>query len=312
MGKSEPRQRLPKTRRDPTAFVVHSLTERDVKIIETIARYRFILSPDIIRLVGGNADVTHRHLQRLYHRDLVSRTTIPAKTTNVPFVYFLENVTGLRELAKIGQIEGSVLDFEQVRLNQAKHSGADGLGHLLFLSHEIMISQFRADLEIEAMKSEGGGIVLERWKQGTELWDSIPPKHSDGSSLPFRPDAYFTLHFPGAQEGAQRSHFFYEADRQTSNRTRFKAKLEAYVQFFLRGDYETKYGARKVRAVLIETTSLGWMEQLKQTAAELGEKDPLAAAPLFWFTNGGLVRDKGILAHIWSCGVYSEPKSLLD
>ncbi len=51
---------------------VDPLTERDVKIIETIARYRFILNSDIIRPVGGNADVTYRHLQQLCHRDLVS------------------------------------------------------------------------------------------------------------------------------------------------------------------------------------------------------------------------------------------------
>lgn len=118
-------------------------------------------------------------------------------------MHFLENVTVLRELARTGQVDGGMLDFEQVRLNQARHSEEHGarsnsVGHLLFLGHEVMISRFHADLEVETMK-RAGGVTLERWRQGTDLWDSIPPKYGHDSSLPFRPDAYFTWHFSGAQ-----------------------------------------------------------------------------------------------------------------
>jgi hypothetical protein len=82
---------------------------RSLKVIETIARYRFILARDIVRLVGGNEDVTHRHLQQLYHRDLVNRFTLPAPRTG-EFIYFLDNAAGLRQLADASSLQGDLLD----------------------------------------------------------------------------------------------------------------------------------------------------------------------------------------------------------
>src|SRR5450755_251618 len=96
---SSGKTRLPKMRRVPEAFSGRELTERSLKIIETIGRYRFLSSSRIIRLVGGNEDVTHRHLQQLFHRGLISRLKIPSAPGNSEFVYFLENATRLRELA---------------------------------------------------------------------------------------------------------------------------------------------------------------------------------------------------------------------
>jgi len=59
--------RLPKSVRVLDAVQKKRVTERSIAIIESVARYRFIRTSDIIRLVGGNEDVTHRHLQQLYH-----------------------------------------------------------------------------------------------------------------------------------------------------------------------------------------------------------------------------------------------------
>src|ERR1039458_9671306 len=85
---SSGKTRLPKTRRVPEAFSGRELTERSLKIIETVGRYRFLSSSRIIRLVGGNEDVTHRHLQQLFHRGLISRLKIPSAPANSEFVYF--------------------------------------------------------------------------------------------------------------------------------------------------------------------------------------------------------------------------------
>jgi hypothetical protein len=166
-----------------------------------------------------------------------------------------------------------------------------------------------ADLESETTLSEGR-VGLDVWQQGNKTWDTVLAT-SDSAALPHRPDAYFVLKFPNAPDGQQRSHFFYEADRNTTSRTRFKLKLVAYVQFFLQGLHAEKYGARRVRAVLTETTSSARMELLKETAAELAEREPLAA-PLFWFTTSGLIREKGILSALWECKADERQRSLLD
>jgi hypothetical protein len=42
------------------------ITERDLDIIEAVLRYRFSPTSELVRLVGGNEDVTQRHLRKLW------------------------------------------------------------------------------------------------------------------------------------------------------------------------------------------------------------------------------------------------------
>ena len=41
------------------------ITDRDLDIIEAILRYRFSPTSELVRLVGGNEDVTMRRLRKL-------------------------------------------------------------------------------------------------------------------------------------------------------------------------------------------------------------------------------------------------------
>ena len=123
MDASSGKTRLPKTRRVPEAFSGRELTERSLKIIETIGRYRFLSSSKVIRLVGGNEDVTHRHLQQLFHLGLISRLKIPSAPANSAFIYFLENAALLRNVAHDARINAECLNFEEIRLNRDKYGG---------------------------------------------------------------------------------------------------------------------------------------------------------------------------------------------
>ncbi len=307
--------RLPKTRRMPEAFVARKMTERSLRVIETIGRYRFTTTSAIIQLVGGNEDVTHRHLQQLFHQGLISRIKPRSGPANSEFIYFLENSAALRELVNDKRVQAEHLDLEEIRANRSRYGRQEGAGNghspgqQLFIDHELMISSFHAGVEVEIRQSDGR-VVMDNWRQGRSTWDRVKIP-STGDVLPHRPDAYFVLSFPSAPSGQQRSHFFYEADRGTTNRTKFKLKLTAYLDFFLTGQYFEKYGARKVRAVLVETTSLARMDQLKGAAAELAATKPLSAA-LFWFTTSGLIREKGIFAALWNCAADETPRSLID
>jgi hypothetical protein len=207
------------------------------------------------------------------------------------------------------------LDFEEIRLNRDKYGGEGATkgrqrtGQMLFIEHELMISDFHAALESETSLSEGR-VGIDVWQQGNKTWATVPAT-LDSAAQTHGPDAYFILKFPNAPAGQQRSHFFYEADRNTTSRTRFKLKLVAYVQFFLQDLFTEKCGARKVRAVLTETTNSARMELLKETAAELAEREPLAA-PLFWFTTSGLIRENGVFSALWNCKADQRQRSLLD
>jgi hypothetical protein len=282
---------------------------RSLKVIETIARYRFILARDIVRLVGGNEDVTHRHLQQLYHRDLVNRFTLPAPKTG-EFIYFLDNAAGLRQLADASSLQGDLLDWECIRTNREKYreNASRSVGRFLFIEHELMISSFHADLETSARAD--GGIEIKRWVQGAALWNSVQvaPKRT----LPHRPDALFTLLFPNAPEGQQNANFLYEADRETSSLTRMREKFEAHVQFFMQGKHIEAYGFRKLRAVLVETLTEDRAGQLRELAGDLATQLPLAQM-LYWFSIIPSVGDApSIHTRRWSCAADDRLRSLVD
>jgi hypothetical protein len=52
----------------PEAAGPGQITDRDLDILDAILRYRFSSAAQIVRLAGGNEDVTHRRLRRLWER----------------------------------------------------------------------------------------------------------------------------------------------------------------------------------------------------------------------------------------------------
>ncbi len=303
-------KRLPKSRRAPEAIAPLALTERSLAVVRALARYRFLSTSALVKLAAGNEDVTHRHLQSLYHRGMVSRLTIPRLGHRGEFIYFLDNAAALRDIAPR---LGAEVDWECVRTNQERYSvealaDTDGVGRFMFLRHELMISDFRASLEV-ACRDSGGRHELARFQQGPSLWGSV--RISSRLTLPFRPDALLTLRFPSAPEGLQRANFFYEADRNTTSLQRFRLKLEAYLHYLKQGLQVQAFDIRKVRAVLVETITEERTEQCRAVASELAAKDPLAGL-LFWFAKADTcTQDKPFHPHWLGCcdGVR---KSLLD
>lgn len=53
------------------------ITDRDLDIFEAVLRYRFCSAAHLVRLVGGNEDVTHRRLRRLWEWQLINRFAFP-------------------------------------------------------------------------------------------------------------------------------------------------------------------------------------------------------------------------------------------
>src|SRR5206468_73032 len=149
------------------------------------------------------------------------------------FHYYLDTVEALQLLQQRPGVELEEADFEDVRRNREKAysdvhdraKAAESTGRLMFLQHEAGISRFHAMLEL-ACRTLDARVELERWQQGPVLWNNVMSSRfafgdERTEKLPHRPDAFFTLRFPGEPEGRQRAHFFYELDRKTSTTTRF-------------------------------------------------------------------------------------------
>jgi hypothetical protein len=53
--------------------------------------YLFCSAAQLVRRAGGNEDVTHRRLRRLWERCLVARWAFPGFRTHCEFYYYLDN-----------------------------------------------------------------------------------------------------------------------------------------------------------------------------------------------------------------------------
>src|SRR6476646_474668 len=198
------------------------ISDRDLDILEAVLRYRFCSAAYIVRLAGGNEDVTQRRLRRLWEQQLVNRWAFPGIRTHSEFYYYLDSRAPLNLLAERRRLNIHPQMLEEVRNNREKdYSTAAIRGQhmkLGFLNHSLMISRMHFMLELACRKS-GGNLELEAWSQGGQLaghkvvvprvkatrqgdeyfWEET----GDTTRLPVEPDAMLSLRFSDRPEGQQ-------------------------------------------------------------------------------------------------------------
>lgn len=295
----------------PEAGRPGQITGRDLDILDAVLRYRFCSAAQIVRLVGGNEDVTHRRLRRLWEHGLVTRWAFPGFRTQSEFYYYLDNRAPLDLLAERRRLEIHPQMLEEIRSHREKdYSGAAVRGQhmqLGLLNHALMISRMHFLVEMACGKL-GGEAMLEAWCQGGQiaghkadvpkvrssrqggqlLWQEV----AETERLPVEPDALFTLRLARRPEGQQLVHFFYEGDRGTMVLTDMLKKFRDYHYFIKKQQrHKEALGIHPVRAVLVETTD----EPRGKRPMEL-VNHPLVSGPakrtgLFWFTISPLFTD---------------------
>ena len=289
------------------------ITERDLDIIETILNFRFSPAAELIRLVGGNEDVTHRRLRLLWEKGLINRFAFIR--THSQLHYYLDNKEALDLLLTHKRLDIPHRQMlEEIRNNREKdyataaHRGSEG--QLMFLRHELLLSRLHFMLEMAARKSTGA-LELEAWVQGAQLTGhklELPSIRSsrrgneylweehdrETERLPVEPDALFTLRFADRPSEQQLVHFFYEADRGTMNSTDLMKKLRAYYHFIKKQQrHKEAFGIHPIRAVLIETTDEARGQKLMQLVGHPLVVGPAKRSALFWFTISSLFTEAG-------------------
>src|SRR5580658_3248596 len=98
------------------------ITERDLDIIEAILRYRFSPTSQLVRLVGGNEDVTLRRLRRLWEKGLINRWAFPGIRTHSEFHYYLDSREPIDLLLAHDRVTGPhPAMLEEIRSNREKN-----------------------------------------------------------------------------------------------------------------------------------------------------------------------------------------------
>ena len=286
----------------PTGGVI---TDRDLDIVEVILRYRFSPASQLVRLVGGNEDVTFRRLRRLWEKGLINRWAFPGIRAHSEFHYYLDNAEALNLLVEHHRLdEPHPQMLEEIRYNREKDYAAAALRgqhmQLGFLQHSLMISRMHFMLEM-ASRNSGGQVLLEGWHQGAELRGpkvnvpEIRSRRIEGGNdyvweetnktrrMPVEPDALFSLRFPARSAENQLSHFCYEADRGSMPMADMRTKLRAYRHFIKQQLHVEAFGVHPIRAVLIETTEEPRARKLMDLAQEPVVMGNSKRSGLFWF-----------------------------
>src|SRR5713226_1367917 len=148
------------------------ISDRDLDILEAVLRYRFCSAAHIVRLAGGNEDVTQRRLRRLWEQQLINRWAFPGIRTHSEFYYYLDGREPLNLLAERRGLNIHPQMLEEVRNNREKdYATAATRGQhmkLGFLNHSLMISRMHFMIEMACRKS-GGAIELQAWSQGSQI-----------------------------------------------------------------------------------------------------------------------------------------------
>lgn len=264
MIRSPNRPYLPKVGRQPSE-VKFILTERDLRILDALGRYRYLRTGQIARLIFPNSTTVQsarRRLKYLYHAGYVGRIQ-PVGSTPLDqpeMAYFLE-----RDGAELLSNE----NLPQFARKQHVKP--------LFLRHALDVSEFRVNLELATqalpnvslhrvvmdheMKSYTENAVgKRRYRLFDEVYD---PTHR--RNLVVHPDMMFVLRAELADGCVFQRLFFVEIDRGTEGLRVIHEKLVGYSLYRREGIFK-KFGDFDDFRVLIQTNSAKRLDNIVELA----------------------------------------------
>ena len=290
--------RLPKYRRDPDRFGRIEPTSRDMEILRLVHERRFLTADMIAALVPGSRRQIARRLQGLFHHSFLARLLPPMRVRlghddhpiGSPKVAYALDAQGATALSAAFGVPLDALNWKP-RNNQRMH---------WFLEHRLMISAFRATLEL-SLKATTRSLSYRGWTDEENLRDSVRVRYADGRIKEHRvaPDGYFAV-----QDGSNHRNFFVEIDRSTEDHPRLLAKFQSLWWYLSDGSaYFEKYQNPTNRLVLVVTMTERRLEAMRRTLRRVDPKG--RGLRQFWFTTQSAYRlssPGSLLDPIWRVG----------
>jgi Replication-relaxation len=266
----EKRKHLPRFKRINRSGLAFRLQERDLEIIKLVYAYRLLTSRLIQLLASGSPQGILRRLQLLFHHGYLERISTWQPGS---LVYALGN-KGADVLAANFGIDRGAVDWRKKNKEISNY----------FVYHSLMISSFRATLELASRAR--GELKLLNWtgeggvRENVYVDVLIRPGQGKRERIPLVPDGFFSLEDPG--DPAYQLDFFLEADRSTMTNERFLNKMRAYWCYWK----EIKNGRRKgpeAFRVLTITKSEARKENLRRITR--AADDYKSGSVMFWFAS---------------------------
>ncbi len=253
----------------------------DAALLKSVADYRFMNTEQIAALHHRGLRNFQRRLADLFHEGYLERP----KQQKSSHLTTEDMVYGLGSQG----VEFLFGDTEERRekLRQVQFDRENTYPHI---SHELMISQFRATLSL-ALEKSPVKATLSRWEQGRNLKKLLAPR---GKKPELEPDAFFTI---DTEKG--RLNFFLEADRGTEGSLKFLDKMKTYWKWHDTKFCEEKLGIARFRVLTI-TPSATRAELLRRTTKRA---DPVKEGKLMFLfaceKEFSLAKPESVLAAAW-------------
>ena len=276
------RQRYKKFERSKTSPKL-KITETDLKILQSLADYRFLDTSHILALHSEIPTRTiQRRLQTLFHAGYLERP-VHQFSYQKPKSYIIYTLDK----------KGAQLLFPD---NKAKVNWAKRNKEIksFFLWHSLMISDFRVILTLALRKEKESKLI--NWRE-RGLTDTV---YLEGEKLPIAPDAFFTI-----EDKNDLLHFFLEADRSTMPIKRFLDKTRAYWQFWKEEGHKDRFNISVFRVLTITIS-----EKRKENLRRLTRK-----SDMFLFAcqkNYNIKESELILKPIWQSPKDDKKHHLLE
>lgn len=283
----ERKKRLPRFKRIISPGLAFRLQERDMEIIKLVYAYRLLTSRMIQLLTSGSAQGILRRLQLLFHHGYLERISTWQPGA---LVYALGN-KGADILALNLGIDRGAVDWRKKNKEISTY----------FVYHTLMISNFRAVLEL-ASRNRPGLKVL-NWTSEGKIKESVfidvflRPGQGKKERVPLVPDGFLTLEDP--KDPSYEFNFFLEADRSTMTNERFLNKMKAYWTYWKDIKNNQRKGPGAFR-VLTVTKTEARKENLRRLTKQAD--DYSKGSLMFYFTseeNYSLDDPEAILKAIW-------------
>jgi hypothetical protein len=279
-----------------------TLTARDMQILETVYRYRFLEARHVCALVGGSAQQIVRRLQGFFHNGYLGRYARRERMRleldpGSPLMAYGLELKGARTLERhrAATLATTGTEPEPVRWKKEYTRRTEW-----FLEHHLMVSNFRCVLELALRETPDTELVT--WKQGKEIWFhiAIPGEQNRVARVArVAPDAYFVL-----RQAGQLRHFFLEADGGTEEHRRIVEKFVGYWWHLQSPAFTGAPHSRRYANVLFVATDRKRVDNLVETLRRMPKPNRVehGGKGVFWFgleSEYRLTNPSSAARHVW-------------
>ena len=284
--KSDPEKKPLPRRKRASKPPVMKVTARDIEIVRSVLKYRFLTTQQVLWLFPGGSVLNLKvRLRYLYHHAYLERVLIPVVGSNDPFIYAMTE-KGATLLADADGVDRSEVKWNRyLNVVQPTH-----IQHLLSIN-DVLIS-LRLSLEAAKLKGEMSDYRIIRGDPKKHRL-TVQVRDLDGHrrDVSVIPDAILVLQPPKGEHGV----FFIEVDRATMTTGRWQEKVEVYREYSQSAQLEQKWRAQWAILLTVTTSEKRLVSIAEKTVALGGRRG-------FWFTTSGEIAPDTALAAYWVRG----------